>query len=80
LADRFLSEHAGTTLEDAAIVVAYLGALGGPRHAQVVASQRGIVELSNRYPPCGRLAARTRSRPRAVCHLGAEGGTPSSPG
>jgi hypothetical protein len=32
------------TLEDAAIVVAYLGALGGPRHAQVVASLRGMVE------------------------------------
>jgi hypothetical protein len=29
------------TLEDAAIVVAYLGA---PRHAQVVASLHGIVE------------------------------------
>jgi hypothetical protein len=41
---RFLSEKLRTSLEDAAIVVAYLGALGGPRHAQTVASLRGIVE------------------------------------
>ena len=32
------------TLEDAAIVVAYLGALGGLRHAAAVATLRGIVE------------------------------------
>jgi hypothetical protein len=32
------------TLEDAAIVVAYLGALGGHRHAVAVATLRGIVE------------------------------------
>jgi hypothetical protein len=32
------------TLEDAAILGAYLGALGGLRHAQVVASLHGIVE------------------------------------
>jgi hypothetical protein len=41
---RFMSERPGSTLEDAAIVVAYLGALGGPRHAEMVASLRGIVE------------------------------------
>jgi hypothetical protein len=41
---RWLAETPGATLEDVAIVVAYLGALGGPRHAQVVASLRGIVE------------------------------------
>jgi hypothetical protein len=34
----------GVTLEDAAIVVAYLGAFRGPRHAQAVASLRTIVE------------------------------------
>jgi hypothetical protein len=43
---RWLAETPGATLEDAAIVVAYLGALGGPRHAQVVASLRGIVQRS----------------------------------
>jgi hypothetical protein len=32
------------TLKDAAIVVAYLAALAGPRHAQAVATLRGIVE------------------------------------
>jgi hypothetical protein len=31
---RWLAEMPSVTLEDAAIVVAYLGALGGPRHAQ----------------------------------------------
>jgi hypothetical protein len=41
---RWLAETPGVTLEDAAIVVAYLGAFGGPRHARVVASLRGIVE------------------------------------
>jgi hypothetical protein len=34
---RFLSERPGTALEDAAIVVACLGALGGARHAQALA-------------------------------------------
>jgi hypothetical protein len=37
-------ETPAATLDDIAIVVAYLGALGGPRHAQAVASLRGIVE------------------------------------
>jgi hypothetical protein len=32
------------TLEDAGIVVAYLGALGGSRHAQAAAMLRGLVE------------------------------------
>jgi len=41
---RWLEETPGTTLEDTGIVLAYLGALGGPRHAQAVASLRGIVE------------------------------------
>jgi hypothetical protein len=40
---RWLAETPAATLEDAAIVVAYLGALGGPRHAQVVAAFRGPV-------------------------------------
>jgi len=41
---RWLAETPAATLEEAAIVVAYLGALGGPRHAQAVATLRGIVE------------------------------------
>jgi hypothetical protein len=41
---RFLSERPGVELEDAAIVVAYLGALGGTRHTLAVAMLRGIVE------------------------------------
>lgn len=41
---RWLAETPAATLDDAAIVVAYLGALGGRRHAQTVASLRGIVE------------------------------------
>jgi hypothetical protein len=42
---RFLSETPdSTTLDDAAIAVAYHGALGGPRHAAAVATLRGIVE------------------------------------
>jgi hypothetical protein len=40
---RWLAETPAATLEDATIVVAYLGALGGPRHAQVVAALRGLV-------------------------------------
>jgi hypothetical protein len=32
------------TLEDAAIVVAYLGAFGGRRHAVAVATLRGIAQ------------------------------------
>jgi hypothetical protein len=41
---RFLSERPGTALEDAAIVVAHLGALGGERHAAALAMLRGAVE------------------------------------
>jgi hypothetical protein len=41
---RWLAETPAATLEDAAIVAAYLGALGGPRHALAVATLRGIVE------------------------------------
>ena len=41
--ERLLAETPAATLEDATIVVAYLGALGGPRHAQVVAALRGLV-------------------------------------
>jgi hypothetical protein len=41
---RFLSETPGVPLEDAAIVVANLNALGGSRHAQVLAWLRGMVE------------------------------------
>ena len=41
---RWLAEAPAATLEDAAIVVAYLGLLGGPRHAAGVATLRGIVE------------------------------------
>jgi hypothetical protein len=41
---RWLAETPGATLEDAAIVVAYLGGLGGRRHAVAVATLRAIVE------------------------------------
>jgi hypothetical protein len=41
---RWVTEVPSPTLEDAAIVVAYLGALGGPRHDQVVVSLRAIVQ------------------------------------
>jgi len=41
---RWLAETPAATLEDAAIVVAYLGALGRPRHAAAVATLGGIVE------------------------------------
>jgi len=41
--ERWLGETPAATLEDAAIVLAYPGALGGPRHAQAVASLRGFV-------------------------------------
>ena len=41
---RWLAETPAATLEDAAIVVAYIGALGGPRHAVTVATLHGIVE------------------------------------
>jgi hypothetical protein len=43
---RWLAETPAVTLEDAGIVVAYFGALGGPRHAAAVATLRGIVERS----------------------------------
>jgi hypothetical protein len=39
---RWLAETPTATLEDATAVVAYLGELGGPRHAEVVASLREI--------------------------------------
>jgi hypothetical protein len=41
---RWLTETPAAALEDAAIVVAYLGSLGGPRHAQAVATLRRIIE------------------------------------
>jgi hypothetical protein len=57
---RFLSERPGVTLEDAAIVVAHLGALGGPRDAQAVAMLRGLVGHAERI--------RVRRAPCAVRH------------
>src|SRR5262245_28784292 len=41
---RWLAKTPAATLEDAAIVVAYLGALGGTRHTAAVATLRGIIE------------------------------------
>jgi hypothetical protein len=40
---RWLVETPAATLEDAAIVTAHVGALGGARHGQAVAFLRGIV-------------------------------------
>src|SRR5262249_41546987 len=41
---RWLAETPAATLEDAAIVVANRGALGGPRHALAAATLRGLGE------------------------------------
>jgi hypothetical protein len=54
---RWLAETPAATLEDAAILAAYLGALGGPRHAQAVrrASRPAL-------PSTGHLPGEARTR------------------
>ena len=44
--ERYLSESPAPTLDDAALAVALLGALGGPRHAEAMASLRGMLTRS----------------------------------
>ncbi len=43
---RWLEETPAPTLEDAALVVALLGALGGPHHDQAVANLRDLARKS----------------------------------
>jgi hypothetical protein len=61
------------TLENAAIVVAYFGALGGPRHARAIATLRGIVEQAKEaIQAWSTELVRSRVGGRAVCFAGGD--------
>lgn len=54
---RYLAELAAPMLDDAAIATVCLGALGGPRHLEALATLRGMAETATRPATTQRVAS-----------------------